>query len=99
MWLSAPVTVVWLVGMQVSVNLLDGADGVAAGVIAIVAGVCLLAAINRLGATPGRVQNGVVILSGARDGMLPRIPRLQPPAGARLHGRLRAATSSGSPWR
>ena len=46
--LAAPVTVVWLVGMQVSVNLLDGADGVAAGVVAIVAGVCLLAAINRI---------------------------------------------------
>jgi UDP-GlcNAc:undecaprenyl-phosphate GlcNAc-1-phosphate transferase len=67
MWLSAPITVVWLVGMQVSVNLLDGADGVAAGVIAIVAGVCLLAAINRLG-TPGGVQEGVLILSGALMG-------------------------------
>ena len=39
--LAAPVTVVWLVGMQISVNLLDGADGVAAGVVAIVAGVWL----------------------------------------------------------
>src|SRR5579863_1849289 len=57
----------WLVGMQVSVNLLDGADGVAAGVIAIVAGVCLLAAINRLG-TGGDVQGGVLILSGALMG-------------------------------
>jgi UDP-GlcNAc:undecaprenyl-phosphate/decaprenyl-phosphate GlcNAc-1-phosphate transferase len=63
-WLIAPVTVVWLVGMQVSVNLLDGADGVAAGVIAIVAAVCLLAAINRI-ASPNDVQSGVVILSGA----------------------------------
>jgi UDP-GlcNAc:undecaprenyl-phosphate GlcNAc-1-phosphate transferase len=62
--LAAPVTVVWLVGMQVSVNLLDGADGVAAGVVAIVAGVCLLAAINRIEA-PNDVQSGVVILSGA----------------------------------
>jgi UDP-GlcNAc:undecaprenyl-phosphate/decaprenyl-phosphate GlcNAc-1-phosphate transferase len=62
--LAAPVTVVWLVGMQVSVNLLDGADGVAAGVIAIVAAVCLLAAINRIEA-PSDVQSGVVILSGA----------------------------------
>lgn len=62
--LAAPVTVVWLVGMQVSVNLLDGADGVAAGVVAIVAGVCMLAAINRI-ETPGDVQSGVVILSGA----------------------------------
>ncbi len=66
-WLVAPVTVVWLVGMQVSVNLLDGADGVAAGVIAIVAGVCLLAAINRI-ETPGDTQSGVVILSGALMG-------------------------------
>jgi UDP-GlcNAc:undecaprenyl-phosphate GlcNAc-1-phosphate transferase len=68
MWLSAPVTVVWLVGMQISVNLLDGADGVAAGVIAIVAGVCLLAAINRIGMgndVQTNVQSGVVILSGA----------------------------------
>jgi UDP-GlcNAc:undecaprenyl-phosphate GlcNAc-1-phosphate transferase len=64
MWLSAPVTVVWLVGMQVSVNLLDGADGVAAGVIAIVAAVCLLAAINRIEG-PTDVQSGVVIMSGA----------------------------------
>jgi len=66
-WLVAPVTVVWLVGMQVSVNLLDGADGVAAGVIAIVAGVCLLAAINRI-ASPGDTESGVVILSGALMG-------------------------------
>jgi UDP-GlcNAc:undecaprenyl-phosphate GlcNAc-1-phosphate transferase len=64
LWLSAPVTVVWLVGMQVSVNLLDGADGVAAGVIAIVAAVCLLAAISRIGRAD-EVQTGVVILSGA----------------------------------
>jgi UDP-GlcNAc:undecaprenyl-phosphate GlcNAc-1-phosphate transferase len=62
--LTAPVTVVWLVGMQVSVNLLDGADGVAAGVVAIVAGVCLLAAISRLTGND-HVQGGVVILSGA----------------------------------
>ncbi len=67
LWLSAPVTVVWLVGMQVSVNLLDGADGVAAGVIAIVAAVCLLAAISRIGPPDheAQIQTGVVILSGA----------------------------------
>jgi UDP-GlcNAc:undecaprenyl-phosphate GlcNAc-1-phosphate transferase len=63
-WLAAPVTVVWVLGMQVSVNLLDGADGVAAGVVAIVAAVCLLAAINRVQA-PGDVQTGVIVLSGA----------------------------------
>jgi UDP-GlcNAc:undecaprenyl-phosphate/decaprenyl-phosphate GlcNAc-1-phosphate transferase len=63
-WLAAPVTIAWVVGMQVSVNFLDGADGVAAGVVAIVAGISLLAAINRVEA-PGDVQSGVIILSGA----------------------------------
>jgi UDP-GlcNAc:undecaprenyl-phosphate/decaprenyl-phosphate GlcNAc-1-phosphate transferase len=63
-WLAAPVTVAWVLGMQVSVNFLDGADGVAAGVIAIVAGVCLLAAINRVQG-PGDLQTGVIVMSGA----------------------------------
>ncbi|MFN2581622.1 MAG: glycosyltransferase family 4 protein [Candidatus Dormibacteria bacterium] len=63
-WLAVPVTIVWIAGMQVSVNFLDGADGVAAGVVAIVAAVCLLAAINRLQA-PGDVQSGVIVMSGA----------------------------------
>ncbi len=66
-WLAAPVTVAWVLGMQVSVNFLDGADGVAAGVIAIVAGVCLLAAINRVQA-PGDLQSGVIVMSGALMG-------------------------------
>jgi UDP-GlcNAc:undecaprenyl-phosphate GlcNAc-1-phosphate transferase len=64
---AAPITVAWVVGMQVSVNLLDGADGVAAGVVAIVAGVLLLAAVNRV-ETPGDVQSGVIVLSGALMG-------------------------------
>ncbi len=98
MWLAAPVTVVWLVGMQVSVNLLDGADGVAAGVIAIVAGVCLLAAINRI-ETPNDVQSGVVILSGARDGLLPRVSRLQPARRRASSWAIPARTSSASRWR
>ncbi|HEY2703903.1 MAG TPA: MraY family glycosyltransferase [Candidatus Dormibacteraeota bacterium] len=66
--LAVPVTVVWLVGMQVSINLLDGADGVASGVVAIVAGVLLLAAINRLGGPENGVQNGVIVMSGALMG-------------------------------
>ena len=41
------VTVVWLLGMQNTMNLLDGVDGLAAGVAAIVAGALLLAAVNR----------------------------------------------------
>ena len=57
--LAAPVTIAWIVGMQVSVNFLDGADGVAAGVVAIVAGISLLAAINRVQA-PGDVHGAVI---------------------------------------
>jgi UDP-GlcNAc:undecaprenyl-phosphate GlcNAc-1-phosphate transferase len=38
-WLAAPVTMIWLVGITNSVNLLDHADGLAAGVSAIAAGI------------------------------------------------------------
>ena len=42
--LVIPVSVFWLVGMQNTVNFLDGADGLAAGVVAIVALILMLAA-------------------------------------------------------
>jgi UDP-GlcNAc:undecaprenyl-phosphate GlcNAc-1-phosphate transferase len=42
--LATPLSVFWLVGMQNTVNFLDGADGLAAGVILIVAIVLMLAA-------------------------------------------------------
>jgi UDP-GlcNAc:undecaprenyl-phosphate/decaprenyl-phosphate GlcNAc-1-phosphate transferase len=42
--LMTPVSVFWLVGMQNTVNFLDGADGLAAGVVAIVALILMLAA-------------------------------------------------------
>ena len=63
-WWAVPITVIWLVGMQTSINFLDGSDGVAAGVVGIVAAICLLAAINRLDGAAD-VQNGVIVLSGA----------------------------------
>ena len=66
--LALPVTVLWVAGMQVSVNFMDGADGVAAGVVAIVAMVTMLAAINRI-VVPGDLQSGVVILSAALMGV------------------------------
>ncbi|TMF95139.1 MAG: undecaprenyl/decaprenyl-phosphate alpha-N-acetylglucosaminyl 1-phosphate transferase [Chloroflexi bacterium] len=59
--LVSPVSVFWLVGMQNTVNFLDGADGLAAGVVAIVALVLMLAA-GQLG------QLEVVQLSGALAG-------------------------------
>ncbi|HSS62495.1 MAG TPA: MraY family glycosyltransferase [Candidatus Limnocylindrales bacterium] len=59
--LMAPVSVFWLVSMQNTVNLLDGVDGLAAGVVAIVAVILMLAA--------GQLkQPEVVLLSGALAG-------------------------------
>ena len=65
--LAAPITVVFVLGLEVSINLLDGSDGVAAGVVGIVATVLMLAAVNRVQG-PGGVQNGVIIMSGALMG-------------------------------
>src|SRR6202165_4664237 len=59
--LMAPVSMLWLVGMQNTVNFLDGVDGLAAGVIFIVALVLMLAA--------GELKDiDVVRLSGALAG-------------------------------
>lgn len=65
-WAAIPISVIWLVGMQNSINLLDGVDGLAAGVVAIVGGVLYLAAVNRLAVDPG--QSGVILLSAALVG-------------------------------
>jgi UDP-GlcNAc:undecaprenyl-phosphate GlcNAc-1-phosphate transferase len=45
--LILPITVIWIVGMQNTVNLLDGVDGLAAGVVAIVALLLVVAAASR----------------------------------------------------
>jgi UDP-GlcNAc:undecaprenyl-phosphate GlcNAc-1-phosphate transferase len=60
--LSYPLTLLWLLGMQNTINLLDGVDGLAAGVVAIVAGILAAAAISK-----GTDEN-VVILSAALAG-------------------------------
>src|SRR5712691_10782503 len=43
-WFAAPVSIFWLLGMQNTVNFLDGVDGLAAGVVMIVALTLLIAA-------------------------------------------------------
>jgi UDP-GlcNAc:undecaprenyl-phosphate GlcNAc-1-phosphate transferase len=58
---SVLVTLVWFVGLENTTNFLDGVDGLAAGVVAIVAATLLLAAINRN-------ETGIVILAGALVG-------------------------------
>ena len=65
--LAAPITAVFVLGMEVSINLLDGSDGVAAGVVAIVATVLMLAAVNRVEAS-GDLQTGIIVMSGALMG-------------------------------
>jgi UDP-GlcNAc:undecaprenyl-phosphate/decaprenyl-phosphate GlcNAc-1-phosphate transferase len=58
---AIPFTLLWFVSLQNTVNLIDGVDGLAAGVVAIVAATILLAAINR-------GQTDIIILSGALMG-------------------------------
>ena len=59
--LVAPISIFWLLGMQNTVNLLDGVDGLAAGVVCIVAVILMLAA--------GQLrQIEIVQLSGALAG-------------------------------
>ena len=58
---SVPLTLLWFVGLQNTINLIDGVDGLAAGVVAIVAATLLLAAINR-------GETDIVILAGALIG-------------------------------
>ena len=43
-WLGIPISIFWLLGMQNTVNFLDGVDGLAAGVVLIVAITLLIAA-------------------------------------------------------
>jgi UDP-GlcNAc:undecaprenyl-phosphate/decaprenyl-phosphate GlcNAc-1-phosphate transferase len=45
--IAYPLTLLWLLGMQNTINLLDGVDGLAAGVVAVVATILAVAAISR----------------------------------------------------
>jgi UDP-GlcNAc:undecaprenyl-phosphate GlcNAc-1-phosphate transferase len=64
--LGLPITLLWLLGMQNTMNFLDGVDGLAAGVAAIVAAALMLAAINR--ETAQGDQLTVVLLSAGLIG-------------------------------
>jgi UDP-GlcNAc:undecaprenyl-phosphate GlcNAc-1-phosphate transferase len=60
-WLAIPVSLFWMLGMQNTVNFLDGVDGLAAGVVFIVALTLLIAAA-------GKDQIEVVRFAGALAG-------------------------------
>jgi UDP-GlcNAc:undecaprenyl-phosphate GlcNAc-1-phosphate transferase len=59
--LAVPVSLFWMLGMQNTVNLLDGVDGLAAGVVMIVA-------VTLVFAAAGTQDPGVVQLAGALAG-------------------------------
>ena len=59
--LILPITVLWILGMQNAANLLDGVDGLAAGVIGVTAVVLLVALAGR--------QQDVVVLSAVLVGV------------------------------
>jgi UDP-GlcNAc:undecaprenyl-phosphate GlcNAc-1-phosphate transferase len=59
--LAVPISLFWLVGMQNTVNLLDGVDGLAAGVV-------LIVAVTLMFAAAGNGQTDVVQLAGALAG-------------------------------
>ena len=67
-WLSVPITIVWIVGITNALNLIDGVDGLAAGVAFISSiTIFIIAMLN------GRHEAAIltVILSGAILGFLP----------------------------
>ena len=67
-WLAAPVTLLWIVGLTNAFNLMDGLDGLAAGLAIIAAATCAAIMIAR-----GDVQGGMLLVTllGATCGFLP----------------------------
>lgn len=70
---SIPITVIWIVGITNTLNLIDGLDGLAAGVGAIASLSLFFVATNFVGVSPVYlvVMFMAVILSGAAVGFLP----------------------------
>ena len=66
-WLSWPITVLWITGITVAMNFIDGLDGLAAGIAAIVCGTIAVIAF-----TSGQIVMGVLMLSllGSLTGFL-----------------------------
>ncbi len=60
-WLAAPVTIIWVFGLTKTIDLMDGLDGLAAGIGAIAAGCLAFIAYNS-------AQPGVALMSAALSG-------------------------------
>ena len=88
-WLTGALSVVWIVGLINSFNMLDNMDGLSAGVAAIAA--AILAVVMLTVRNPATNQPQLFIgrfVVGDRRLAL-GVPRAQPPAGPALHGRRR----------
>lgn len=57
-WLSLPITVFWIIGMINTINLIDGLDGLAAGIVAISTVVISIVAISM-----GQIQIGMISIT------------------------------------
>ncbi len=66
-WVSYGITVLWIVGMTNAVNLIDGLDGLAAGIICIASMTFFLVALNRHQIPSALIAAGMV---GATSGYL-----------------------------
>lgn len=66
-WMAAPITLIWLLGITNSINLLDHADGVTAGTTAIAAG--FFAVLNYINGNPD-IAFISIALAGAAAGFL-----------------------------
>ena len=97
--LSALVSVLWVVGMANAVNLIDGLDGLAAGIVTIASGAFFLYGWRLLDVgvlDPSNVGPLVAIVTaGVCLGFLP--VQLQP--GQHLHGRQRRPAAGAAPGR
>ena len=79
-WLAIPVTVLWIVGITNSVNLIDGLDGLAVGVSTIASTTMFVVALL--------VSEGnVALLLAALMGAVYRLHALQPQPCENIHGR------------
>ena len=87
------VTVLWLLGMTQAINLIDGLDGLAAGIVAIAAGAFFLYSQKLSDLEPPARAEHRPADGDPRRRPVPRLPAPQLQPGAHLHGRQRGAAA------
>ena len=88
------ITVLWLLGMTQAINLIDGLDGLAAGIVAIAAGAFFLYSQKLERPRPARRRRNIgPLVAIIAVGHVRRLPAAQLQPGADLHGRRRRAAA------